>query len=552
MKINVHEKNGKQESIKQKCLERMKQGGLWMAAATILFLLLVFVKPYRNVIDAIPSPEYESVRLFYLWILRLGIVFLAALAGVQWFTKKRPVWLFPVTVLCLGLFYMAVLPPFSAPDEPRHFVSAYRLSNQIMGKQAAADEEFLATATDQEKEYIAHGGNVLVREQDNREEPYSKVGRDSYALMLDEFFTKDSSQGVTVRFEVPVNTTPVVYFPQALGISIARVFHMGYFPLIFMGRLFNLLAFVGMAWLAVRIMPFKKEVFMAVSLLPMTLHLAASLSYDAALIGLSLVFFAWCFYLAYEKKQIRIRDTVILGLLLVLLEPCKIVYLPLAGICLLIPAAKFGERKRYWISVAAVVAAMALAIFLINNVVLSAWIQDTDNLISWEGGAAGYTIQDILRQPYQTFLIYCETLATQFDYYQATMLGGFLGNLDPDLSVPYFCLFLLWGVLIVSALRRAGEHSPVKAGEKAWMAVLIGLSVILVLLSMLLGWTPKGFTYIAGIQGRYFLPILPLALLLLYGDNLTIKRDCSREIYYLECFVSVYALVRICSAACVR
>ena len=33
------------------------------------------------------------------------------------------------------------------------------------------------------------------------------------------------------------------------------------------------------------------------------------------------------------------------------------------------------------------------------------------------------------------------------------------------------------------------------------------------LTSMLLGWTPKGFTYIAGIQGRYFLPILPLILL---------------------------------------
>ena len=49
------------------------QSGLWMAAAAILFLLIVFVKPYHNVIDAIPSPEYESVRLFYIWVLRLGI-----------------------------------------------------------------------------------------------------------------------------------------------------------------------------------------------------------------------------------------------------------------------------------------------------------------------------------------------------------------------------------------------------------------------------------------------------------------------------------------------
>ena len=39
---------------------------------------------------------------------------------------------------------------------------------------------------------------------------------------------------------------------------------------------------------------------------------------------------------------------------------------------------------------------------------------------------------------------------------------------------------------------------------------------------------------------------------MIYGDNLTIKRDYSKGIYYLECFVSIYALVRICSVTCIR
>lgn len=530
------------------------QSGLWLAVASIAFLFILFVKPYRTVIDAIPSPEYESVRLFYIWVLRLGIVFLILLAGVLWFYGRKPSWLFPVTLTVLGIFYMFILPPFAAPDEPVHFVSAYRLSNQMMGKQAAADEEFFLTATDKEKEYFARGGNVLVREQDGREGPDSRVVMESYAMVLRELFTKDTSEGTTVRYEAPMNTTPVVYLPQALGITFARLLHLGFIPLIYMGRLFNLLFFVGLAWLSVRITPFKKELFTAVCLLPMTLHLAASLSYDATIIGLSLVFFSWCFYLAFEKKRIGIKDTVILGILLVLLEPCKIVYLPLAGICLLIPASKFGEKKRYWISVAAVIAAMGLAIFVTNHVVLSAWVQNTDNIISWESesASAGYTIQELLKTPYETFLIYYRTLTTQLDYYMTTMLGGFLGNLDTDLAIPDICLYLLWGVLIVSSIRKAGDNSPFKPGQKVWIAVLISLSVSLVLLSMLLGWTPKTFTYITGIQGRYFLPILPLALLLLFGDNLTLKRDCSRGIYYLECFVSIYALVRICSLSCVR
>lgn len=526
--------------------------GLWFAAMSLLFLLLVFVKPFAQVIEAIPSPEYEPVRVFYVWMLRLGVLFLAVLAGLLWFGKGKRPWLFPVTVICLGLLYMMILPPFSAPDEPRHFVSAYRLSSQLMGKKAVADENFYAAASEKEMECINHGGNVLVREQDAREAPYAQIGRDTYELVITELLTKDTSEKMTVRWESPVNTTPAAYLPQALGIAAARVLQLGYIPLIYMGRLFNLLAFTGLALLAVRIMPFKKEVLMAVSLLPMTLHLAASLSYDTVIIGLSMVFFAWCFHLAYEKKEIGTKEVVILGLLLVLLEPCKIVYLPLAGICLLIPASKFGGKKRYWISVAAVIAVMVSAILLINYVVLAAWIQDTDNLISWEGGAAGYTIEDVLRKPYQSAMIYYETMVTQLDYYQATMLGGYLGNLDPTLEIPYFCLVLLWVVLILSAVRRTGEHSPMKAGQKLWMAVLICLSFALVLTSMLLGWTPRGFTYIAGVQGRYFLPILPLALLLLFGDNFSTKKDYSKELYYLECFISIYALERIVATTCIR
>lgn len=526
--------------------------GILLPAACLLFLLLVFVKPFQEVIVRIPSPQYEAVRLFYIWVLRFGILFLALLAVVLWLWGKRPFWLFPAVVVCLGFLYMAVLPPFSAPDEARHFVSAYRLSSQLMGSKSVADEAFAAAASEEERKAMEKGGSVLVREGDGRKEPYSQVGRDSYELVLSELFTMDHGSGVTVRPEAPVNTTPVAYLPQALGITAARLLHVGYIPLIYLGRLFNLLAFAGLSWLAVKLMPFRKEVLMAVSLLPMSLHLAASLSYDAVLIGLSMVFAAWCFYLAFEKKKVGTADVVVLGLLLVLLEPCKVVYLPLAGICLLIAPSKFGSRRRYWISVISVVSALALAMLLMNSAVLSGWIQDANPTIGWQEGASGYTLSDVIKQPYQTFLVCYETLATQLDYYLNTMLGGYLGNLDPDLFVPYFCLLLLWGVLILSAVRRAGEPVVMKAGHKAWIGFLLFLSVVLVFLSMLLGWTPKGFTYITGIQGRYFLPLLPLFLYLLFGGNVTVKRDWSRGLLFLECFVSVYALIRICGVACIR
>lgn len=529
----------------------LNKNGLLLTAGTIFILAFLFLKTYMETIVGIPSPEFEAVRRFYWWLIVFGCGFLACLGGTLWILKAPPLFLFPGTVLVLGLFYMLVLTPFSTPDESAHFVSAYRLSSQFMGKQAVADDGFLAQATEEEKERISRGANVLVRSGDDVPGLYTAVGQSTYNLVLTEMFSLDNSREMTVRYEIPVNTTPVVYIPQAVGISLARLFHLGYIPLVYLGRLFNLLAFAGMAAMAVRVTPLKKELFMAVSCLPMTLHLAASFSYDAAFIGLSMMFFSWCFYLAYEKEKVTVRDTVLLALLLILLEPGKIVYLPVAGICLFIPASKFKSKKHYWISVISVIIAVIAAVFLVNRLVLSAWATSTESYVGWSE-AAGYTLKDVWEHPYQIFQVYYETLVTQFDYYLITMLGGFLGNLDPDLTVPPFCLAILWYVLIASVIRREGEEAPMSGGQKGWMVFLVFLSACLVLASMLLGWTPKELTYITGVQGRYFIPLLPLVLLVIFDKRLVTSLDLRKSAWYLECFVSIYALIRICSTACLR
>ncbi|MFT4104676.1 MAG: DUF2142 domain-containing protein [Lacrimispora sp.] len=524
---------------------------LALVAGTLLVLVLLFFKTFPEIIVRIPSPEYESVRSLYRWLLIFGSGFLVCQGIALWVLPKTGQWFFPLTVVILGIFYMFVLPPFSAPDEAVHFTSAYRLSSQLMGKPAVADEEFLAQASEEEKKRISRGANVLVRSGDDEIEFYTEVGKNAYNQVFTGLFSMDKSQELTVRYEVPVNTMPLVYLPQAIGISLARLFHWGYVPLIYMGRLMNLVCFAAMAFLAVRIMPFKKELFMTISCLPMTLHLAASFSYDTAFIGLSMIFLAWCFHLAYEKKEVTVRDTVILGLLLVLLEPGKIVYLPVAGICLLIPASKFSTKKRYWISVITVASVMLLAVFLVNRLVLSVWATETEGYVSWNE-AAGYTLHDVWNCPYEIFQMYYETLVTQLDYYLTTMVGGYLGNLDSSLSVPFFCLLILWYGLFVSVIRREGESAPMTGGQKLWVLILIFFSVCLILASMLVGWTPREMTYITGVQGRYFIPLLPLGLLIFFDRRLSTSMDLRKSAWYLECFVSIYALIRICSSAVLR
>ena len=72
------------------------------------------------------------------------------------------------------------------------------------------------------------------------------------------------------------------------------------------GRLANLLLFAALAALAVKVAPFGKRVFTVAALLPMTLHLAASFSRDAPLLGLCFAFTALLLDAAFGPESRRL------------------------------------------------------------------------------------------------------------------------------------------------------------------------------------------------------------------------------------------------------
>lgn len=77
-----------------------------------------------------------------------------------------------------------------------------------------------------------------------------------------------------------------------VGLQIGLFFGLGAYPVFYMGRIGSALVFCFCAFQAYRIAPKGKSVIVFVSLLPMTLHLAASYSYDSGIIAYSLLVFA--------------------------------------------------------------------------------------------------------------------------------------------------------------------------------------------------------------------------------------------------------------------
>ncbi len=522
----------KLDKVKIKIAENWRWLFWLLGAVVILALWLVTTK-----ICIYPLLYPFSRKLFFLYCV-ITLLFLGFSLGLAvYLLKKERIRLEKVFLVCCllaGMVYMMMLPAFTAPDEIAHYTAAYKWSNYLMF-QEAVDEE----------------GNLYMRAEDVEQVSRAQVHlptKENYRNIASSLFdTCHDSEMVSFHYQ-QVTTGPVSYIPQTLGITLGRLLNLGWAMTIFLGRLMNLLFFAVCVYYAIKIMPFGKLILFSVSMLPMTLELISSLSYDVMPLALSLLFTAVCFHYIYVAEKIGRKEICVLAVLLALLAPCKTVYFLLAGLCLLIPREKFGTKKFFWCSAAIVLGVALFALILNNMVVLSGFVNDEGNYITW-AGEPGYTWGILLSNPLKTVGIFVNTFRALAEYYWNTMIGMSLSWQNVEIGNGYVTAFTV--ILLASVLMKDGESQILKLAQKAWCGFLCVCVVILVCLSMLLGWTPISYNYIAGVQGRYFLPILPLALLLLRTKRIVIRQSLDKWLILATVVLNVFAVQKIAEVALV-
>lgn len=480
---------------------------------------------------------------------------------------------YAVAGITLGIFYLLVLPPLSAPDEISHYMGAYQLSSRFLGQPSNS-------AT----------GHVLVRPQDiwaedvkdqweyeESEDGYMQPAAETAAesgylgeLLEEKTYETIRQQGIwgqrypkaaksqeQLKHSLilspypPVVTTPAAYVPQALGISLARLLGLNTIMLLYMGRLGNLLFFVGATYLAMRRLPFGKEVLFGVALLPMTLHLSASFSYDVMILGGMFYLSAVCLDLAYEKERVRAADVAVIAGIMAAAGPCKLIYGVLMGLCLLIPVKKFGGWKPWLLSAAAVAAAWGLSMTFVNGQTIVSYATETESVVPWSQ-EAGYSLSLLLHRPLQAVRMFYQTLLWQAEYYHMTMIGAYLGNLDPVLDVPYGAVAVFTAALLCLAAKKPGESQRMSAGNRIWICVMCALCGLAAMASMLIAWTPLSSPVISGVQGRYFLPFLPVLLMAFKNNVIVLTKNGNRSILYLMCCTNGYVILRLYSVVSMR
>ena len=126
------------------------------------------------------------------------------------------------------------------------------------------------------------------------------------------------------------------------------------------------------------------------------------------------------------------------------------------------------------------------------------------------GDKETYTPGYILRHPAATALLFVRSVVKNGDHYIRTLVGG---------SLSYYTVELAWGWVAVLYLLLAYAALPVQGAKqlltgraRGWCCAAAALCCLLTVAGCLL-WTPIRYETLYGLQGRYFLPILPLLLL---------------------------------------
>lgn len=571
-----------------------------IAAASLILLVFFGIRHYMDTrAGAIESAD-AWLTSWYMILFAAGLAGVIVL-GYLLYSGRKLEYVFVAAGLFFGGLFLCVLPPLSAPDEVSHYISAYQLSNHLMGKQAnyktghvmvRAEDWFLEDVTG-EYQYEVDGDTLVAVNQEATssivlgqtlmESTYGEIHRLGFFKHADVSGTKirdsgadgtgdreedgmedsqkvndgqpasqdEAEPGYAVSTYPPVVTTPLAYVPQAVGITLARLLGMNSIGLAYLGRLFNLLFYVGMTFLAMRRLPFGKEVLFGVAFLPMTLHLTGSMSYDAIILALAFYFTAVCLDLAYNKEKVQVYDIVVLAAVVAVMGPCKMVYAVLMALCFLIPVRKFGGWRNYILSAGAVLAAFVIAMVLVNSQTIAIYTSETETYVTW-AEEAGYSMGQLLSSPKLLFKMFYNTLIWQAEYYHLTMIGAYLGNVDVVLDVPYLIVMLLSLGLLGLSFRKPGETLKISKGQRylIWL-VCLGCAGA-VMFSMLLAWTPVSSRVITGVQGRYFLPFLPVLLMSFKNDLVVLTKDISRTVLYLMCVADCYVLFRLFSIVSMR
>ncbi|HSW96504.1 MAG TPA: DUF2142 domain-containing protein [Candidatus Saccharimonadales bacterium] len=401
-------------------------------------------------------------------------------------TKFIYIWLFFSLI-----FFTFIIPPFQKPDEINHFLRATALvKGEFFCKEHFGNGYFL-TPYNFYNLPNQMSANVL-KYQYNEKFPLHAISAEQ---SRDNHLIK-----VTGLCMLP----PIGYLSNAIGISIGLLANN---PLLafYLGRIFAGIFFLICIIIALKTIPQKyKLVIYVYASIPMVVHQATAISYDSMQLSLFILIFSlWVKLLSLEK--INKRQLALFLFLLGLFTLAKSGYYAILLLFFAIPYKKITNNFSHYLY-----SIVFVCIPLIILTVLSAGTIFTplpgNKLVN-----PTLQMNYLLQNPFALLHVLFNSLQSYGDFYYQSLFAYF-GWIDFHTSYFMYEGYTILIALSIYFLIRHNTAPLINKTQLSLLFIVIIATILLIFISQYLSWSPVAATVIHGIQGRYFLVLIPLTI----------------------------------------
>lgn len=452
------------------------------------------------------------VFVFVALILLLGVVLVYSID----YEKTDIVKIYIMLAVMFGFVYFVLFPPGATNDSCTHIVTLYDKANVLLGHADwnNVDGEQGYSMMKEGDAYIIYG--MIRGDEENYTSTNVKKLDESFYTLTQTIYNNSVIKG---NYHVSyASTKAIAYLPYLLVMAIGRLLNINMMITLRLMQIAGFVCYLLLVTKAIRLMPYGKEALAVFSLNPIMMQSFISIGYDIIPIGILFVASAYLIRLSIEKDYTWKKWCMLL-LFTVLLAFAKgglyaMVYA--AAVFLIIGCQDFKDKVKYLI-VAGVVLAAAL-IVLKHQTLYRIFTARMEGY---------YAISDLIDRPVEMIRLIVYSMIEEAD---SNLFGAFGKSLSKNESVaPWHLVLLNILVFMAAAFTRRRDEENVRDFNR--FEVIASISVFamfeILIYTIFLQDTKLTSWTIDGVQGRYYIPLIPLIIALL--RKVKIRCDIQRE-----------------------
>lgn len=432
---------------------------------------------------------------------------------------NHPARLFVVLALIFGLTLAIINPPFFGIDERAHYLRAYQIAQgDVLPTTVGKDHQpgaylptnltrLVNTSTANLTDTITNPRTNLINRKYAELSKYSVYYHSYFSTQKINDYVSDDQLSGTFSYN------PVAYSGLALGVKVGEIFRLPILYNMYLTRIFGLLTFIVIVYYAIKLAPRYKWFIVAIALLPVTLFQASTISIDGVMCAVAFLLFGLLIKVwdnGMKQKPLLYGSLIPASIILFGLTktPYTILLLPF----IFLPANKFKHRKSAY--------TWKLIWVVIPLIITGIWLLYTGHItresIAWYSQAnvasqlvyLKHHLLSFIPILFRTFYYYCDNIF-------GTMIG-WVGNESVGLPLTIISglFFAIISIAVLLEKLQVNFHKVNKLNKSMLPLTAAGL-IVAVSMSLYLVDSSTGARIINGIQGRYFIPILPIILTLI-------------------------------------